>query len=1190
MADRIEQQLGIDARAALQALADFDKQIDTINSSIATLTGTMGKFNTVGKTSLDLLKSLSSSASRTATNLNKISGTSLQSLPQSLRDASSAANTTERNLDRMNTQLRESANNTTRLTVSFETMARIVTTQVIVRALSQIRDAFRESVSQAIQLQRQVALISTIAGGIGQGQITQDVLDLSTTFNIPLLEAAEGLYNSISNQVGNYAQSLDFASEAAKFAKATNSTLADSVDLLSGALRAFDLDVSQTGRVAGIFFSAIDKGRVTADELANSMGRVLEPASQLGIDLEEITAGVAAISEKGLGAAESLTQFRGIITALQKPTVAMKGALEDLGFTSSEQAIATLGLAGTLEEVGKTANGASEGLAKLFPNIRGFGGAVGLTEENLGTFVRNIKAAQDAGSEFADTKFFEATATDAEKLTAAVNAAKNTLVSEFGTAVVAVGADIADMLGGIEGVTKGTRILVPALETLTLSLAAVGVGFASLKLVALASINPITAAVIATTVAAAALTAAFKAVEEQAIRSAEAPVRELAKQNQQRLADFKKSEDERLNAQKIADQAVFQSGLERLRKLNAAEITFTRQSIQRNESLEANVKSTLGTIVGQRENLLRAITQAISGIDSEVAASLQRVSGLQRGSDTRGFEFSIRGLGDTDQAESLLSRANSLAEQAQSELFKAFETGDKLAKQNALALFQEAEAAAQQADGIAQRAGNRELEVQAFSQLQSLAQEQIDAELRINELQEERRAKLEAERVAQEAIVQELKNQAAIVLENSGLFNNQGDRFSPQQQASRNQIRQDALQKIGQLQLQSSDFDIGSTLGIAQQLESLQREVESNPINVNLSIEGQIQALSTELQAGFQALASQFPLADQLSEALDRPIRSVNEAINGVAELQQKLQELQAQQSQQAQVQLGLEGKREEVLLALQNSSQRLDGATTIGTERAQEQQIRYIESLQATNAELTRLAETGQLTAEKLTSLFEERIRPIFSEGFIVKGTDAQREANILTKIFGTGNALDLAQLQAEFNQAIDPTPAIQQLEALRDSIGQFGAETQVIPTSLNNSAGPATILRDTMRGAADEAERFSRALNSANSAALLQFQSSGSARMMHLAGGGTTRGTDTIPAMLSPGESVVNSRATSQFFSQIQAMNAGQAPVFRNQGGSVTNVGDIHVNVTNSTTSPVSGRTLVNDIRREMRKGNRL
>jgi hypothetical protein len=89
------------------------------------------------------------------------------------------------------------------------------------------------------------------------------------------------------------------------------------------------------------------------------------------------------------------------------------------------------------------------------------------------------------------------------------------------------------------------------------------------------------------------------------------------------------------------------------------------------------------------------------------------------------------------------------------------------------------------------------------------------------------------------------------------------------------------------------------------------------------------------------------------------------------------------------------------------------------------------------------------------------------------------------------------------------------------------------------------------------------------------------------YLASGG--RGSDSIPAFLSKGEFVMNARASRQFFSQIQAMNAGQSPQFRESGGSVTNIGDINVNVVGGSGSEnpdVAGRQIANSLRRELRR----
>jgi hypothetical protein len=86
---------------------------------------------------------------------------------------------------------------------------------------------------------------------------------------------------------------------------------------------------------------------------------------------------------------------------------------------------------------------------------------------------------------------------------------------------------------------------------------------------------------------------------------------------------------------------------------------------------------------------------------------------------------------------------------------------------------------------------------------------------------------------------------------------------------------------------------------------------------------------------------------------------------------------------------------------------------------------------------------------------------------------------------------------------------------------------------------------------------------------------------------GGFAPKGTDTIPAMLSPGEFVVNARSTRKFFSQLQSINAGHQPVFRANGGSVTNnnVGDVSIAINGAQQPKLVGREVARALFREKR-----
>ena len=83
--------------------------------------------------------------------------------------------------------------------------------------------------------------------------------------------------------------------------------------------------------------------------------------------------------------------------------------------------------------------------------------------------------------------------------------------------------------------------------------------------------------------------------------------------------------------------------------------------------------------------------------------------------------------------------------------------------------------------------------------------------------------------------------------------------------------------------------------------------------------------------------------------------------------------------------------------------------------------------------------------------------------------------------------------------------------------------------------------------------------------------------------------RGRDTIAAMLSPGEMVMNQRAAMTFGPQLQSMNAGCNPNYHSHGGSVTNVGDVTVNFSHGgTVSQSTGRDVAQAIKRELRRGS--
>ena len=84
-----------------------------------------------------------------------------------------------------------------------------------------------------------------------------------------------------------------------------------------------------------------------------------------------------------------------------------------------------------------------------------------------------------------------------------------------------------------------------------------------------------------------------------------------------------------------------------------------------------------------------------------------------------------------------------------------------------------------------------------------------------------------------------------------------------------------------------------------------------------------------------------------------------------------------------------------------------------------------------------------------------------------------------------------------------------------------------------------------------------------------------------------GGTGNTDSVRAMLTPGEFVVNKDATKQFYTQLRAMNSGINPQ-RYASGGMVEVGGITVHVSESRSPQSTAREVVAEINRGIRQGS--
>lgn len=1221
MADSIEQVFGIDVAQGLRSLESLNAKFKEFHDSLTNNIRAFDAVNTAAGRSvaaLNHLKTAYNEAKTASNNFNRAqkklapvqqtsTGTATQQATGSLKNAQAALKQTattasqtaaavtnatgqiNQNLKGTGKQAKDTAGE---VTISWKTMARVVTTQAIVRALSTLRNAFRESIGTAIDFQKAISIAQTISGGTDYGTISEDVKALAANMNLPAVQTASGLYQALSAQVGDYGETLEFTSKAAQFAKATNSSLADSVGLLSGALRSFNLDSSETESVMDQFFFAIEKGRITADQLSNTFGRIGPQAGQLGIKFEELSAAIAQISIRGLKVPETLTQFRGLMTSLIKPSEAMEASLRGMGYASVQQAIQVEGLDGVLRGLLNSTDGTSEALARLFPNVRGLGAGLALTNGNVEEFIDLIGKATNEADGLTKAALGKVLETDAEKVTKAINQIKVAFI-DYGEAALSATNGFFEFVGGAGNVTSALQLIskeVVVLGGVMVTAAIATRGFTGALSVLKA--HP----VIAVGVAAAATALAIAHMREEASKAAAvqlvAPSTDFANFEKGRIEALTKSlKDEQKLREKSLTEATQNAG-KYVATVGKEYFRLVEVARQAEDQVLKNAKDTLNQIVSVRQKVVSEMERAIADAEASIHGADFTIRGLEFQQDQISFDQSIEGLDPTRQALFQIQRSQELATRSAREYVAAVRSGDSDAKSFAQSMIANADGALKAAEAAAKQAGNATLVRQVQEQQKKLLDTRIRAEREVTQTLEGQKKALLGQVGGQKQIADDLKTLVDQFIDASKRFDSEGNQLTGKKLIEQQERRAELANKILKKAQEGLDPKGLADVGLSKLIPELERKLSTTALVASIKTSQEsLDKMESDIKAALDGIEITPFLnldkalgKDNAAQSIQDQIGRNADALDRVITFDKVNQELDITNEK-------FRAARDTLKTTIDSLSEAPLTAFSAFTGTVREAP----QSLQQLVGALKTFRDEGVYTEESITAL-KEKISSIQGGDFSALDNafspivDAIRQQLIPDLKNVQEQAKELEHVKAK----VDVVGSPEQIEAIRSAliglndikIDQPAQGLDVATSNAANSLGTAATSASTL---ASDAERAANAYERASRVALPKFQATGGLAKggvpNYFASGG--RGVDTIPAMLSPGEFVMNRRSSGRFFSQIQAMNAGQSPIFREEGGSVTTVGDINMTVHTNQLDQKSARQFTHEIRRELRRG---
>ncbi|MCP4896251.1 MAG: phage tail tape measure protein [bacterium] len=1179
MAD-INNTFGLDASQAIRELGRLDTALDGVNASITQVQVT--------------------ASGNIDTQFSKLT-----------QDAKKGGDSAKKALTGINTEAQKAAKSVQGIGLGFKDVLRIVESQILFSAISGIKQGFSEAADAAAEFELQIARINAIAEDGSIGQFNEDVKQLARDLGRSLSEVGEASFEALQNDIGNTEDTFDLLrTTAQELALVTGGTLPQAVNSLSSVIKSYNLDINEAQELSGVFFGAINAGRITLGEFENSLGTITPLAREVGVDFENVATAIATITRSGTKANVATTQLRNVFNKLIKPTKELKQVYQDLGVEGFQPLVEQTGnFAEALQLI--TAGKTEQEVARLFNTIRGNLGVLNTLSNEGKEFDDVLKEIRKNSADLPDA-IASIEATSARE--AARNAAELEIIfTELGDAALDIKniftglfleviedsddakSSIAALTLGVIGLTTATKLLGASFKTAFIPAAAFVAG--------IVIGNEIVDAYEELSTSLAEIQDTTSRLEVDRLNALSDTVREL---NDAKIDDLLESFTD-------VDSALNRS-IESARAFNTELVDGFKEANVEIDQLQNNLLESFGD---GRKRIIEQIGDAIKEIDAQIIKDTQAILDIGREIEDFGFERALRDLEQVEQVQARIART----QQQLSEAFNAAATAGlaEASRDEAEAVTKTALASAKAALSAADRLKDAE----QISQAELLVNSALRAQQLLLERQNELRqqtstTELDKQRQALIKLNAEQRKGLGEALDLRKKVNEAVQEGAPEYRVQElreafESARDEALQGLAEF----SKSNIVKLFGLENAAATIEETLIEGVRGLSLDWSNAVESLQTaltenEFQADVEVTAI---INDESVSDIVRRIAAIGEARGGLPgeatdETAQGLRTFIVAQTelQNSIKQTGIDQKAAIVEAAAQLREanqftllgegikpQASDIVNAIGEPIFQA--ITQIDT--ASKAELYELQQNLIAAGNELNNTSVGLLGDITSTRF------QKLQEGVSAALDGIQQRIQQFEAEAAFQpQGLeDAVEALRRLEdaAAQASIkaGDAADETAAIGDSAMSSdasVGTLASTTGTLAGAAEQAATAFRqmqqaaldalaAANAAKSAGSSEFAAFGG-QVKYRAAGGDSRGQDTVPTMLNPEEFVVNAKSARNFLPQLNAINAGN--VKGDMGSSDTNItiGDINVSSTSQLPSQTA-REVGISIKRELRRG---
>ena len=332
----------------------------------------------------------------------------------------------------------------------------------IVMGLKKIGEAFLDCSNSAAQFEASIAKVSTIAdtSQVSLSTIESDIMALSRSTGQGAGDLTEASYQAISASVDT-AYAVKFVDEANKLAVGGFTQQATAADVLTTAINAYGLAVSEATQVSDMLITTQNLGKTTVDELAQNMGRVIPLAAAYNVEMDNLSTGYAILTKNGIATAESTTYLKSMLNELGDTGSAVAGVLqEQTGQSFAQLTESGYSLGDVLTVIGDSVNGDTTAFNNLWGSQEAGIGALALFNAGAAEFNSTLGKMQDSAG---------ATEKAYMTMTNTTEHAQKRMQNAFGVTAAITGVSVTLGIGtvALTGYSVASKVASAATKTFT---------------------------------------------------------------------------------------------------------------------------------------------------------------------------------------------------------------------------------------------------------------------------------------------------------------------------------------------------------------------------------------------------------------------------------------------------------------------------------------------------------------------------------------------------------------------------------------------------------------------------------------------------------------------------------------------------------------------------------------------------